>query len=530
MNDAAPHPGPRLTVPSAGRSLPPEAIADPAALSAEAVTRLLLDPTAAAGWLAQQLALLNRAPLAPARREALATAIESPLATLRDVAQTLSSTLGPSAQLERRPFFEAMARLATEHAYAWKLTLTDAEGTVTATGTKGTASLANALRALELEALLSYALYRSLPPRTWREANEIARLAAALGCADVPVNVADSDGAPGPQTIGGLFLRLLLTHLLLPQRLPRGGVWLAHRYLERHAALGQFVPARRDAAGEFHLSVDLDGAMPRVISSETPHELESPAARHILLTRLFARVRGEFALLEQGTQPPGLDDVPLELARQVLRSMLVAWYLRPPRQAKRETAAGWLNAVVGFEQVAGAAPPGVAGTEGGPDPVRCFQLDQSSNGVAIEFRGQWSGTVQIGQLLLLQRKENDLLAMPERFVAVIRRFVLRPGDVLMAGLQRLPGRPVPVDVRDPNDRLPGQRGLLLRRAGPGRLVILLPTGSFQRNAEYAIAGAEGDLVALADKLLERTEFFDRIELSAAERLTGSLPPAVVAAP
>ena len=531
MNDAPSPSGPQLTVPSAGPSVPPEAITDPAKLGAEAVARLLADPTAAAGWLAQQLAMLNRAPLAVPARQALAVAVESPIATLRDVAQSYSSTLGPAAQLERREFFDAMARLATEHAYAWKLTLTDAMGAVSPTAREEPASLANALRALELEALLAYSLYRSLAHRTWREAIEIARLAATLGCIDRPMTISDNDGVPTEQTVGRLFQRLLLTHLLLPQRLPRGGVWLAHRYLGRHGALSEFVPARREAAGEFHLSVDLDGPMPRVISAEMPQELASPRTRHLRLTGLFNRVREEYAELEEGRQPPGLDDVPLELARQVLKGMLVAWYLRPPRQAKRELAAGWLNAVVGFEQIAGRQ--GVEGTGEATAPAatqaRCFQLDQSSNGVALEFRSPWSTAVQIGQLLQLQRKDSDLLAMPERFVAVIRRFVQRPGDVLMAGLQRLPGRPLPVDLRDPNDRLPPRRGLLLRRSGASRLVLLAPPGSYRQHAELAISGAEGDLVALADKLLERTEFFDRIEMSIAERLPASLPPTVLAA-
>ncbi len=531
MNDALPPSGPQLTVPSAGASVPPEAITDPATLGGEAVARLLADPTTAASWLAQQLAMLNRAPLAASARQALAVAVEPPIATLRDVAQTYSSNLGPAAQLERREFFDAMARLATEHAYAWKLSLTDATGAVSPAARDEPASLANALRALELEALLAYSLYSSLTHRTWRETIEITRLAAALGCMDRPATISDSDGVPTEQTIGRLFQRLLLTHLLLPQRLPRGGVWLAHRYLERHGALCEFVPARREAAGEFHLSVDLDGPMPRVISAEMPQELGSPRARHLRLTGLFARVREEYAELEKGRQPPGLDDAPLELARQVLKGMLVAWYLRPPRQAKRESAAGWLNAVVGLEQI--VSRQDADGTGGTPDPAatqaRCFQLDQSSNGVALEFRNHWSTAVQIGQLLLLQRKDSDLLAMPERFVAVIRRFVLRPGDVLMAGLQRLPGRPLPVDVHDPNDRLPARRGLLLRRSGASRLVLLAPPGVYCQHAEYALSSAEGDLVALADKLLERTEFFDRIEMSAAERLPASLPSAVIAA-
>jgi hypothetical protein len=509
-----------------GNVVPAGALTDPAALGREAEARLLADPTAAAQWLGTELGRLNRAPLSASTRQSLARAVEPSLATLRDVAQTHSATLGPSAQLERREFFDAMARLATEHAYAWKLTLANAEGAVSVAGREGPVSLANALRALELEALLSYAVYRSLHHRTWREAMEIARLAGALGLTDTSVQVSDSDGVPTTQTIGGMFLRLLLTHLLLPQRLPRGGVWLAHRYLERHAALGAFVATRREAPGEFFMSVDLQGPMPRVLSAESPEDLASPHARHLRLTALFARVRQEYAQLEQGTAPAGLDDVAPELARQVLKGMLIAWYLRPPRQAKREPATGWLNAVVGFDQIVGPQPP-TAGTLAAdpaqPTPARCFQLDQSSNGVALEFRGQWSPAVQIGQLLLLQRKDNDLLAMPERFVAVIRRFVLRPGDVLMAGLQQLPGRPLPVDIRDPNDRLPARRGLLLRRSGASRLVLLAPPGSYRQHAECAISGAEGDLVALVDKLLERTEFFDRIEMSVAERLSGALP-------
>ena len=102
---------------------------------------------------------------------------------------------------------------------------------------------------------------------------------------------------------------------------------------------------------------------------------------------------------------------------------------------------GWLNAVVGFEAIAR-----VLGSGGTADHVRCFQIDQSSNGVALEFHNTWPAHLQVGQVLLLQRKDSDLLAMPERFVAVVRRFVLRSAEVLMAGTERLPGRPVAVQV------------------------------------------------------------------------------------
>jgi len=200
----------------------------------------------------------------------------------------------------------------------------------------------------------------------------------------------------------------------------------------------------------------------------------------------------------------------------VLRGMLLAWYLRPPRQARRESVGGWLNAVVGFDACfgtlrrSGGPPPG--------EPIRCVQIDQSSNGLALEFHDAWPPALQVGQLLLLQRKDSDLLAMPERFIAVVRRFVLRSAGVLMAGTERLPGRPVAVEVRDQDARRGTHPGLLLRRTGSARMSLLLPPGSFREHAEFAIRDAEGDLVAIADKLLESNEFFERIEISTADEL------------
>jgi hypothetical protein len=48
--------------------------------------------------------------------------------------------------------------------------------------------------------------------------------------------------------------------------------------------------------------------------------------------------------------------------------------------------------------------------------------------------------------------------------------------------------------------------------------LVVPPGTFREHAEYAIQDAEGDFVALADKLLESTEFFERIEMSPAQQL------------
>jgi len=155
---------------------------------------------------------------------------------------------------------------------------------------------------------------------------------------------------------------------------------------------------------------------------------------------------------------------------------------------------------------------------GTADHVRCFQIDQSSNGVALEFHKSWPAHLQVGQVLLLQRKDSDLLAMPERFVAIVRRFVLRSGEVLMAGTERLPGRPVAVEVLEQDARSATHAALLLRRSGNARMSLLVPPGTFREHAEYAIQDAEGDFVALADKLIESTEFFERIEMSPAQRL------------
>jgi hypothetical protein len=168
---------------------------------------------------------------------------------------------------------------------------------------------------------------------------------------------------------------------------------------------------------------------------------------------------------------------------------------------------------VGFDAMARVLESG-----GTADHVRCFQIDQSSNGVALEFHNSWPAHLQVGQLLLLQRKDSDLLAMPERFVAVVRRFVLRSGEVLMAGTERLPGRPVAVEIRDQDARSATHPALLLRRSGNARMSMLVQPGTFREHAEYSIHDAEGDFVALTDKLIESTEFFERIEMSPAQQL------------
>ena len=508
---------PRLTVPATANAVQPEAVTDPVALLDSVESLLLTNQTAATQWLGRQLALLNRSSLPLALREALVAVIQTPLSSMSERAQALSAALGPMAVLERGEFFENFATLATEHAHAWKTVLLEHLATAPAAPVPPRV-LTHTLRALELEAIVALALYRSLPHRTWQEAVEIYRLADVQGSLDVTAPVLGDLSGTIEQTPRGCLVRFLLLQLLLPQRLPRGGVWLAHRYLERYANLCTFVPGRTDTPGEFLLSVDLDDVTPRAI---TPDQLDQPlpaGTRHLRVTALFARIRQDYAQLEEHRLPAHFEDAPLELMRQVLRGMLLAWYLRPPRQAKREPVGGRLNAVVGFDAIAR-----VLGTGDGAatDHTRCFQIDQSSNGLALEFHRSWPADLQVGQLLLLQRKDSDLLAMPERFVAVVRRFVMRSGEVLMAGTERLPGRPVAVQIRDQDTRAAAHPALLLRRSGNARLSLLARRGTFREHAEYAIQDAEGDFVALADKLLENTEFFERIEMSPARQLAAA---------
>jgi hypothetical protein len=509
---------PRLTVPAPAAAVHPEAVTDPVTLLGSVESLLLSNQTGATQWLGQQLFLLNRSPLTVPARELLLTAIQMPLSSMIERAQVLSAALGPTALLERKDFFDTFATLATEHAHAWKGVLLD--HFATGDGVPA-AVLVQALRALELEATVAFALYRSLPPRTWQEAVEVYRLADRLGNADQTAPVLGDLGASVDLSAHECLVRFLLLHLLLPQRLPRGGVWLAHRYLEQHARLCPFVAQREDAPGEFFLTVDLGGTTPRAIPTEELDQPLPPAARHLRLGALFALIREEYAALEQNTLPAQFADAPVELMRQVLRGMLLAWYLRPPRQARREPVGGWLSAVVGFDacvrtlrQTGGATPD---------EPFRCIQIDQSSNGLALEFHDAWPPDLQVGQLLLLQRKDNDLLAMPERFIAVVRRFVLRSAGVLMAGTERFAGRPVAVEARDQDPQRGTHPGLLLRRTGSARMSLLLPPGTFREHAEFAIRDPEGDLVALADKLLESNEFFERIEISTADRLAVAAP-------
>jgi len=515
---------PRLTVPASGSAVHPEAVTEPTSLLGAVESLLLSNQTAATRWLGHQLAVQNRSPLPLAIREALVTVIQAPLSALTGRAQALSAALGPNALLERGEFFDNFATLATEHAHAWKTVLLEhlAAGPPAPAGV-----LVQTLRALELEALVAFGLYRSLPHRIWQETVEVHRLAERQGNADQAAPVMGDLGESVAQNVHECLVRLLLIHLLLPQRLPRGGVWLAHRYLERYAGLCQFVPQRDETPGELFLSVDLGGATPRTIPPEQLAQPLPPTARHLRLSELFGRIRAEFAALEeQSMLPDHFTDLPPQLLRQVLRSMLLAWYLRPPRQAKREAAGGRLGVTVGFDAIVSALrPPGGAAETPRDAPIRCIQIDQSSNGVALEFHGRWPATLQIGQLLLLQRKDSDLLAMPERFVAVVRRFVLRSAEALMAGTERFPGRPIAVEVQANDPSVGRKPGLLLRRAGSARMSLLVPPGTFREHAEYAIQGAEGDLLALADKLLESSEFFERIAISTTDPLAVSAEPA-----
>jgi hypothetical protein len=499
-------------------------LTDPAELHSAVETLLLSDASAATVWFARQLALANRSPLSAATRRGLITAVQPVLATLGGLAVRLSSDLGAATLLEQKGLYGSLADLATEYAYALKLLVLQqyahpGEPLVDA------GVLVETLRALEFEALLALAVYRQLPRRTWQEAMEIRRMASQTGCADQVVQLPDARGQITDQTVTDSFQRFLLLLLLDPHRLPRGGVWLAQRYLESRAGVCSFMDYTEESAGEFFISVDLDGAAPRAAGPRQATN-EAPAGfRHLRLTDLFARVRDEFALIEHGGTPADCADYPRTLVGQVLRAMLVAWYLRPPRQAERERVGGWMSAVIGFDDTA-TVLRSASGADGeitdygrgaAPSIVRCVQVDQSANGVGMEFHGVWPDSLQVGQLLLLQRKDTDLMVTAERFIAIVRRLLLRQGHVLAAGLQRVPGRPVSVVVDRQDERDKPFGALLLRRGSGTRLGLIVPPGTFAAKLELAIREPGGDFVACADKLVETNEFFERIEISPVDR-------------
>lgn len=517
---------PRLTVPSPlpGGAAHPEMLTDPAELHAAVETLLLSDASAATMWFARQLALSNRSALSATARRGLITAVQPVLSTLGGLAVRVSSDLGPATLLEQKGLYEGLQELATEYAYALKLLVLQQYAHSTQPLVDA-AVLIETLRALELEALLALAIYRQLPRRTWQEALEVRRLALQAGCAEQQAQLPDARGQSTMQTVADTFQRFLLLLLLDPHRLPRGGLWLAQRYLESRAGACSFMDYTEESAGEFFISVDLDGAAPRAAGPRQAGTDATAGYRHLRLTDLFARVRDEFALIEHGGVPADCAECPRALLGQVLRAMLVAWYLRPPRQAERERVGGWLTAVIGFDDTA-MVLRAAAGSEtdaadygraAAPSVVRCVQVDQSANGVGMEFHGLWPGSLQVGQMLLLQRKDSDLMVTAERFVAIVRRLLLRSGQVLAAGLQRVPGRPVSVvvDRQDQQDKPFG--ALLLRRGGGGRLGLIVPPGTFASKLELAIREPGGDFVACADKLVETNEFFERIEISPVER-------------
>ncbi len=379
----------------------------------------------------------------------------------------------------------------------------------------------------------------------WLKLHRILAAAESLGVAAVPVEDTVRHGKLPTSTLAAYAECNLLSTASLFELPARHIAWVA-RWARRWGGKLELLNASPEKirGRALPLWVDLESDQP---ASYQPRS--SRGGRWLETTELRKSLQSRIALLEQGRAPATLqlgDDVTQPAAADLLRRVLQRWCQGgTPRRETRSAASGDCLVVVGFAAVHHQLSGGQAFTPpnrdarmlrrereefetfgdlrlGAKSPSRPddtgleswrviddWQLLNTSPGGMRVSRPLASGArIGAGQLIAVRTGEG------QRCSLAVVRWALREGSELTAGIQLLPGEPLPAMVRvlDADGRTNAwQQACMLPEIAALRIPasLVLPTGSFRLDRRIEVMVAQQSRVATLYRILDHGSEFER---------------------
>jgi hypothetical protein len=341
--------------------------------------------------------------------------------------------------------------------------------------------LRRAAQLLDGAALLAALHYLRLPRDNWPRLLAILSIAEAHG-----LDRTDGQGSagddPATPTIRGLFFSGLVTALTDPNHQRPGRVQAWNRWLRAHCDGLELVLLPEGSAS---IPVDIRGERPPLAAARTAR----PGAdtRYLALDPLLE------ALGTDEQAPDGLRQALLALVRG-RRSPEQRGAPRQARDHPYRLASG-LHAINQRLQALGGA-----NVRGGVPMADARQINQSTSGAAFELPGPVKLALTVGEPLLAEAAGKGANGTPVGFLARLRRIVVDAQGQIEVGVEKLPGRILPVDiVGAANERLRGDNAALLIHQPDVERFHLVATRRAYREGE--LVSVEGPTVRYSLRML-----------------------------
>lgn len=331
------------------------------------------------------------------------------------------------------------------------------------------AILYRAATLLDDAATLASLHYYRPPLPQWQLLLHIYRLGEQLQINDQPADP-KRPAVDGSDTLRGRFFAALLTACCDPHHQHPGRVRAWHDWILRHTeGLSLVVLPQGNAA----IPVDISGQLAPLAAAR----FAKPGAetRYVTADPLMA------ALQADDTAPEDL----LDALTDLIRARRAPEQRRAPRQPRNHP----YQLLFGLHNIAHRLLS-LNGDDDGPPPTiaKGRQIDQSKTGAAFALTGPLHAPLTVGEPLLAEAETTGEHGAPIGFLARIRRLAMPPGQEIEIGVEKLPGRVMPVDVTgSAAERTRGDTSaLLIQTRDPQGFMLIAPRRIFR----------EGDLVAV----------------------------------
>lgn len=348
--------------------------------------------------------------------------------------------------------------------------------------------------------LASLHYYRP-PQPNWQLLLNVYLLASQLGLDKEAT--AEKGHRPDPtETIHALFFAALFTAYCDPHHHRPSDLAAWHRWLRHHTEglVLEVLPQ-----GSVSIPVDVSGQLAPLTAARKAKP--GPDTRYLVADPLLAALRAD----EEA--PPGL----LATLTDLMRGRRSPEQRRAPRQPRNHK----YRLLFGLHNIAQRLLA-MSGDDDSHQPTTCAgrQINQSKTGSAFELTGQVSAGLVIGEPVLSEAESEDASGnAPVGFLARIQRLVIDPSGRVELGVEKLPGRIMPVTITGAGaERLRGDTAaLLLHRADSNSYQLIAARRAFR---EQDLLSVEGPNVRHSLRLLEMVAGSQRLAFIDVEVASG----------
>lgn len=425
------------------------------------------NPPRVAQQILQQLRLLARDPQPGPRLSALLDCYTPTLDRLRQVTDARlpsdSESALPLDQLEL-----LMLDLVAEQACGY---LRACNAQLVVGKAPALTTLYSAAKLLDEAAMLASLHYHRAPQPHWRLLLHTYLLAEQLGLANQAVDPKKSPG-DGSDTIHGVFFCTLLIACCDPHhhQPARVGAW--HAWLERHTDSLALVPLPQ---GNAAIPIDISGELSPLA-----------AARTAKPGRSTQYVTAD-TLLEQLKEDP---EAPIDLLT-TLTALVRGRRTPEQRRAPREALDQPYQLLFGLHNIASRLLSLSNNDAGNGAPIIAGrQINRSKTGAAFTLTGPLRTPPSIGEPVLAEASSRGTNGTAVGFLARVQRVVFDPAQNVDIGVEKVPGRVMPVTITgSAAERVRGDVGaLLLHSPERSHYTLIAPKRLFREGDMVSVEG------------------------------------------